>query len=253
MSSNRNYSQLTIKMLFGFAGARCSMCRTKLKLDATEKDRAAQIGEIAHIVGSSDDGPRGDGNFTEEKLDNYENLILLCPTCHKKIDKQPNSYSSSDLHEIKINHEKWVDEQLEVSNLEISSKELDIIIRNISSGDYNSSFSFEEFDHIGVSDKIDKNDFSNKVKRLLDIGLTKTYEVKSFVSEMDKVDKKFIISLKSFFKDKYLELKEKHDDNDGIFLELWDYIKNDSYSFSENAAALSVLCYMFELCEVFEK
>ena len=253
MSSNRNYSQLTIKMLFGFAGARCSMCRTKLTLNATEKDKAAQIGEIAHIIGSSEDGPRGDGNFPKEKLDDYENLILLCPTCHKKIDKQPNSYSPSDLREIKINHEKWIDEQLEISNLEISSKELDIIIRNIASGDYVASFSFEEFDHIGVSDKIDKNDFSNKVKRLLDIGLMKTYEVKSFVTEMDKLDKKFINKLKSFFKDKYLELKEKHDDNDEIFLELWDYIKNDSYSFSENAAALSVLCYMFELCEVFEK
>ncbi|MDD6775907.1 MAG: HNH endonuclease signature motif containing protein [Methanobacteriaceae archaeon] len=253
MSSNRNYSQLTIKKLFGFAGGRCSMCRTKITLNATKKDEAAQIGEIAHIIGSSEDGPRGDGNYPKDKLDDYENLILLCPTCHKKVDKQSNSYLPSKLHEIKSNHEKWVDEQLEVSNLEISSKELDIIIRNISSGDYNPSFSFEEFEHIDVSDKINKNDFSSQVKRLLDIGLMKTYEVKSFVTEMDKVDKKFINTLKSFFKDKYLELKEKHDDNDEIFLELWEYIQNDSYSFSENAAALSVLCYMFELCEVFEK
>ena len=253
MASNRNYSQLTIKKLFGFAGGHCSMCKTKITLNATENDEAAQIGEIAHIIGSSEDGPRGDSNFPKEKLDDYENLILLCPTCHKKIDKQVNSYSPSDLHEIKINHEKWVDKQLETSNLEISSKELDIIIRNISSGDYNSSLSFEEFEHINVSDKIDKNDFSNQVKRLLDIGLMKTYEVKSFVTEMDKLDKMFVNTLKSFFKDKYLELKEKCENNDEIFLELWDYIKKDSNSFSENAAALSVLCYMFELCEVFEK
>lgn len=229
------------------------MCKTKIVLNATENDGVAQIGEIAHIVGSSEDGPRGDGNFPKDKLDDYENLILLCPTCHKKIDKQANSYSPSELREIKNNHEKWIDEQLEVSNLEISSKELDIIIRNISSGDYESSFSFEEFEHIDVSDKIDKNDFSNQVKRFLDIGLMKTYEVKSFVTEMDKLDKNFINRLKSFFKVKYLELKEKYEDNDEIFLELWDYIKKDTNSFIEEAAALSVLCYMFELCEVFEK
>ena len=179
--------------------------------------------------------------------------MLVCPTCHNKIDNQPNSYLPSVLQEIKINHEKWVDKQLEVSNVEVSSKELDIIIRNISTGDYHSQFSFEEFEHIDVSDKINKNEFSSKVKRLLDIGLMRTYEVKSFVTEMDKVDKKFITSLKSFFKDKYLELKEECDNNDEIFFELWDYTKNDSKSFSENAAALSVLCYMFELCEVFEK
>ena len=146
-----------------------------------------------------------------------------------------------------------MDEQLEVSNLEISSKELDLIIKNISSGDYESSFSFEEFEHIDVSDKIDKNDFSNQVKRFLDIGLMKTYEVKSFVTEMDKLDKNFINRLKSFFKVKYLKLKEKYDDNDEIFLELWNYIKKDANSFIEEAAALSVLCYMFELCEVFGK
>ena len=229
------------------------MCKTKIVLNATENDGVAQIGEIAHIIGSSEDGPRGDGNFPKDKLDDYENLILLCPTCHKKIDKQANSYSPSELHEIKSNHEKWIDEQLEVSNLEVSSKELDIIIRNISSGDYESLFSFEEFEHIDVSDKIDKNDFSNQVKRFLDIGLMKTYEVKSFVTEMDKLDKNFINRLKSFFKVKYLELKEKYDDNDEIFLELWNYIKKDTNSFIEEAAALSVLCYMFELCEVFEK
>lgn len=253
MSSNRNYTQLTIKKLFGFAGGRCSMCKTKIVLDAKENDDAAQIGEIAHIIGSSEDGPRGDPNFPESKLDDYENLILLCPTCHKKIDKQENSYSPQDLKEMKINHEKWVDENLEISNLEITSKELDIIIRNISTGDYVPSYSFEEFEHIDVSDKIDKNDFSNHVKKYLDIGLVKTYEVKSFVTEMDKVDRKFITSLKAFFKDKYLELKTEYNNNDEIFFELWDYIKNDSYSFIENTTALSVLCYMFELCEVFEK
>lgn len=43
MSSNRNYSQLTIKKLFGFAGGRCSMCRTKITLNATKKDEAAQL------------------------------------------------------------------------------------------------------------------------------------------------------------------------------------------------------------------
>ena len=229
------------------------MCKTKITLNATENDQATQIGEIAHIIGSSENGPRGDDTFPKENLDEYENLILLCPTCHKKIDKQVNSYSSTYLQKIKDNHEKWIDEQLEISNIEISSKELDIIIRNLSSGDYNPPFSFEEFEHIDVSDKINKNEFTNKVKRLLDIGLMKTYEVKSFVTEMDKIDKKFINNLKSFFKDKYLELKEENNNNDEIFLELWDYIKNDSYSFSENAAALSVLCYMFELCEVFEK
>src|SRR6185312_13137244 len=44
------------------------------------------VGEMAHIIAKSPDGPRG---VAGGGADAYENLILLCPTCHRKIDKAP--------------------------------------------------------------------------------------------------------------------------------------------------------------------
>jgi hypothetical protein len=38
----------------------------------------------------------------------YDNLILLCGSDHKRVDDQPNEFSSARLHTIKAEHERWV-------------------------------------------------------------------------------------------------------------------------------------------------
>ncbi len=48
----RNYSDRTLKLLWGRAGCRCAMpeCRVELLADATTYDPIVVIGEIAHIA-----------------------------------------------------------------------------------------------------------------------------------------------------------------------------------------------------------
>ncbi|HAS8282362.1 TPA: HNH endonuclease [Vibrio vulnificus] len=72
-----------IKMLWSLCGGFCSnpCCRE----DLIEKDFL--VGEMAHIIPQSEKGPRGNG---VKGSDSYDNLILLCPTCHRKIDKCKN-------------------------------------------------------------------------------------------------------------------------------------------------------------------
>lgn len=101
-------------MLWGRSGSRCAMpnCREELVMDATETDDESLIGEECHIIARRPDGPRGDAAVPEEKLDAYENLILLCRIHHKIIDDQANTYSVKYLKKIKATHEKWVRESL---------------------------------------------------------------------------------------------------------------------------------------------
>ena len=66
------------------------------------------LGEAAHIIAKRPDGPRGDASVPVEKLDAYENLILLCPTQHAVVDKNPRAYSVEELRRIKHEHEEWV-------------------------------------------------------------------------------------------------------------------------------------------------
>lgn len=107
-------STLSRKLLWGNAASHCSMsnCRRPLAHHSDESGKAVVIGEEAHIVAKSPDGPRGDSPLSSEQRDEYSNLILLCPTHHALVDKAPQDYSVDVLLDVKLNHEAWVREAL---------------------------------------------------------------------------------------------------------------------------------------------
>ena len=104
----------THKLLWGRSGNKCAFadCRHDLIADETESDDESIIGDEAHIVARSEDGPRGNSNLSIEDRDKYDNLILLCRRHHKIIDDQFNFYTVEKLIKIKSNHEKWVKDSL---------------------------------------------------------------------------------------------------------------------------------------------
>ncbi|MGF1339549.1 HNH endonuclease signature motif containing protein [Streptomyces flavovirens] len=64
------------------------------------------LGEEAHIISGSKGGPRYDALYPPEKVDTYENLILLCPTHHRLIDKKGGAgFTVETLRKIKSDHE----------------------------------------------------------------------------------------------------------------------------------------------------
>ena len=97
-------------MLWGRAGGRCSLCRLQLTT-VDQLGVSSVIGEEAHMVARSGDGPRGASPLTIEQRDSYSNLILLCPNHHAEIDDLPSGPSQfpiERLQNIKVTHEEWV-------------------------------------------------------------------------------------------------------------------------------------------------
>lgn len=97
----------TRKLLWARSHNMCAMCRKPLTEDAQTADLPALIlGQEAHIIARSEDGPRGrDGDRSD--LDGYDNLILLCADDHTRIDAQPDVYPVQFLRNAKRAHEKW--------------------------------------------------------------------------------------------------------------------------------------------------
>lgn len=63
------------------------------------------IAEMAHLIPHGEKGPRHEERPIEEfEADSFENLILLCPTCHTVIDKAPDGYNRSTLLDWKNKH-----------------------------------------------------------------------------------------------------------------------------------------------------
>ncbi len=95
------------KLLWGRSGGLCSLCQTKLSEDKKTSHDSYPFGEMAHIIAEENEGPRGKSILTAEQRNSYPNLILLCPTCHTKIDKSVNDYPVELLHQKKSEHELW--------------------------------------------------------------------------------------------------------------------------------------------------
>ncbi len=92
------------------SAGRCSFkdCRKKLVEEATTKDDAAKVCEIAHIVADSRQGPRGGEALSDSDRAKHPNLILLCLEHHKIIDSQVRTFSVAVLRQMKKDHENWV-------------------------------------------------------------------------------------------------------------------------------------------------
>ena len=84
-------------------------------MERTLVDDESIIGDECHIVSAVSGGPRHDRNFPQEKVNDYSNLLLLCKVHHKLVDDQEVEYSALRLTKTKMDHEKWVSEQLDSS------------------------------------------------------------------------------------------------------------------------------------------
>ncbi|WP_311268776.1 HNH endonuclease [Sphingobium sp. WCS2017Hpa-17] len=96
-------------MLWGRAAGRCAYPGCQLELvhedDATD---LTIIGENCHIVAEKEDGPRGKSPMELKDRNSYPNLILMCRNHHKIIDSNELTWTVEKLHELKREHNAWV-------------------------------------------------------------------------------------------------------------------------------------------------
>jgi hypothetical protein len=102
------------KVLWARSGGICAFPECSQELTVNLRDETSEalaaagvpLGEEAHIISGVKEGPRHDSNYPTEKIDSYENLILLCPTHHRLIDKKGGmGYTVESLRKMKVSHE----------------------------------------------------------------------------------------------------------------------------------------------------
>lgn len=93
------------------AGGRCEKrgCNRYL-VESTTAPEKFNGSEIAHVIADSPKGPRGIDDASKERNIDINNLMLLCPTCHREIDKKENLdyFTPELLFEMKQEHEKRI-------------------------------------------------------------------------------------------------------------------------------------------------
>lgn len=111
MGYKRNVKEGIKRLLYASSGNMCAMygCVNQLVYANT-----ANISEICHIEAVNEDGARYNPNLTEEYVNSYDNLVLLCPTCHVTVDNKLNEgfYTVEYLKRMKELHERKVNDAL---------------------------------------------------------------------------------------------------------------------------------------------
>lgn len=111
MARKRENIPEKVKLLvWAKSAGRCEICNTPIYEDPMTFEQV-NVGDHAHIIGSSPDGPRGDKKLSPELATDPANIILLCKTHHKKIDTQEfiEKYSPDLLRELKRQHEERIE------------------------------------------------------------------------------------------------------------------------------------------------
>lgn len=87
MGYKRDVKDNVRRLLYANSGNICAMygCSNSLVYENT-----ASINEICHIEAVNEKGARYNTNLSDEYVNSYENLMLLCPTCHSIIDNKQN-------------------------------------------------------------------------------------------------------------------------------------------------------------------
>ncbi|WP_409200381.1 hypothetical protein [Methanobrevibacter sp. DSM 116169] len=256
-SKRPNISIPTIKILYTQASDQCMMENCTQKLTFQKGDVEGQIGEMAHIYADSINGPRGDSNLSKKEKSKENNLILLCRNCHKIIDSDSEFYTPEKLLEIKKNHIKKMELIRENSIADFDFYDLEIASNNIIrfGKDYNSKIGFNgevDFENLRKPDvKIQKNNLSAISKTLISQGISQSIQIKNFLKEQEQDDEFFSTKLKSGFLITYDNYKEELE-GDMLFLKLYDSVK-ENLNDRQQAASLGLLCYLFMICELFEK
>lgn len=105
MTNRKHIPTETRLRLFSDAAGHCQRPECNQPLFPAEMGGDKHIAEMAHVIPHGAAGPRhGERPPGQFEADGFENLILLCPTCHAIIDKDPDGYSRGTLLGWKRNH-----------------------------------------------------------------------------------------------------------------------------------------------------
>ncbi|MCK4968054.1 MAG: hypothetical protein KAS12_03275 [Candidatus Aenigmarchaeota archaeon] len=235
------------RIVFSRCGNRCSFSNCKQIIAFKgESEKYTNSGELAHIKGDKKGSERYDSSQSDGDCNNPDNLILLCGTHHKIIDDQSDIYTVNKLTEMKQQHEKWVLEQYSKNVNELTFAELEVIKKFIISNDIVNS----DMSVLHLRDKIKKNEISSKTEIVIKLGLARTKLVKKYIDT--NLDLEFGERLKMGFIKEYNKQKKQFE-GDALFDKLHNFSSGGSTDFRDMAASLTILCYFFEKCDVFEK
>jgi len=140
--SKRKSIPIQVKLfLWAKSAGRCNLCNKNIYEDYHTFSEV-NVGDHAHIIGSSSNGPRGDKLLSEKLAVDPCNLILLCREHHKLVDTSEfvEKYPAEKLLQIKRDHEDRVEF---ITSIGVANKSY-VLLYGANIGKLNNPVNFED-------------------------------------------------------------------------------------------------------------
>jgi hypothetical protein len=193
--------------------------------------------------------------MTPTERGSADNLIYLCGPHHDVIDTQLEHHTRAFLLSAKRAHEQAVQRAVRSAMGEVTYQELELVCQVIA----NASALPQDLGvdrAVPLQDKINLNQLGEaSVQRITD-GLSQAPRIQAFVAFQNALTPSFGRSLAARFKSDYYLAVADGLEADAVF----DYLVEKAFDNAGprdtpqvRAAALSVIAYLFEICEIFER
>lgn len=251
--TKRTYSSRTIKILFGMSYNECAHadCTNRIIKDETPYSEALVVGQIAHIYAASDNGPRGKPDLTDKEKNHSDNLLLLCPTHHRVVDGQHETFPAVMLLKWKSAHQRKLQESLGATIKDVGFAELEIAAKaqmNKTPSQTDSSLT-----HISPDHKIAKNGLGATSAMVLRMGAAKSAEIEDLLIKCAQLDSGYPDRLREGFTAKYNAFFSEGLIADELFEAMFEWACGSTKNKLREAAGLCILTHLFIICDVFEK
>jgi hypothetical protein len=220
-------------------------------VDSPSAGDPVSTGVAAHIRGEHAGATRYDPAMTDEQRNAYGNLIYLCGDHHTQIDKQEADFPVDRLVTMKAEHESKVREAMQAAFADIAFPEL------AQATAWAKRIPVEAFPReytvVAPEAKIRKNEMSTPSRLTITMGLAIAPVVHQFVEHEAMLDPAYPDRLKSGFLAAYYGSRRDGLRGDDLFDAMCGFAQRGLSDQASRSAAVAVLVYLFERCEVFER
>ena len=189
--------------------------------------------------------------MTDGQRDSFHNLIYLCGDHHTQIDRQESDFPATLLRSFKAEHEGKVREALHAAFGDVAFPELQVATAWIKRA--SAHVRLTDYHVLDPDAKIRRNDLTEASRITITMGLSIVSLVHAFVEHEATLAPDYPQRLKSGFLAEYHALRRDGSRGDVLFEAMCEVAQRGIREQAGRSAAIAVLVYLFERCEVFEK
>lgn len=227
-------------------------CGHDLNIRTAMSGALTTVGEMAHIVAAQDNGPRGNSSFQGSQRERYENLILLCPICHKEVDNPANfaAYPATMLKEWKDRLRAQRRAAVARSREHPKISELGQLLDGLATA---TPVFDDSFERVNLRKKIEVNGLSAAVDSTISRNIIHVPMVSRQIELVERIRPNYGEMIKTRMATEWLILSDQAIEGDAAYAALKDMLMFRCGQVGSEGVVDIVLSYFFERCTILNR